>query len=155
MVTQVPCSIAMGHGRRHAQIWKSERRAPCCAELLLCSGPHTKRHFVAMPCLPLVIFCCPCIRGDRLPVCDGDGGVDARHDSLDGNTCWDECPQVSTGMCGAQPVWNWEPLQRCIGGDLSNHKAGTKRITCGRGGGEVTRCCSGGCRRWERCCTSF
>ena len=33
---------------------------------------------------------------------------------------------VSTGICVAQLVWNWEPLQRCVGGDLSNQKAGIK-----------------------------
>ena len=70
---------------------------------------------------------CPCnIRADRLPACDGQGGTDARHDNLNGNTCWNECRQVSTGICGAQRVCKWEPLQRCVGGDLSNQKAGAK-----------------------------
>lgn len=35
---------------------------------------------------------------------------------------------MSTGICGAQLVWNWEPQLRCFGGDLSNQKAGTKRF---------------------------
>ena len=41
-------------------------------------------------------------------------------------TC--SCLRVSAGICEARPVWNWEPLQRCVGGDLNNEKAGTKRF---------------------------
>ena len=90
----------------------------CCGDSL----QHVRRFAVALVrqgsswlCLAL-----PC---DTLPVCGGEGGADVWHDSLDGNTCWDECLQVSTGICDAQPVWNWEPLQRCVGGNLSNQKA--------------------------------
>ncbi|OLP81692.1 Tubulin alpha-1 chain [Symbiodinium microadriaticum] len=122
----------MGHGRRYAQIRKSEwhahaveNRCNTCGALQWPSYEEVARGYA----LPSPGDYCPCnIRGERLPVCDGQGGADARHDSLDGNTCWEDCLQVSTGICGAQLVWNWEPQLRCFGGDLGNQKAGTKRF---------------------------
>ena len=72
---------------------------------------------------------CPCnIPGETLPACDGEGGADAWHDSLDGTTCWDECLQMSTGICDAQPAWNWELLQRCVGGDLRHQKVAVVEV---------------------------